>query len=75
MNPRNFFAELKRSNVYKVAVAYAVVAWLATQVFPSFEMPNWALRLVVPLLILGFPATPVSSWAFSCESKWPNECI
>ena len=46
----SFFAELKRRNVYKVAIAYAVVAWLlmqiATQVFPFFEIPNWAIRLV-----------------------------
>src|SRR5207249_8959502 len=53
----NFFAELKRRNVYKVAVAYAVVSWLlvqiATQVFPFFGIPNWAVRLVVLLLILG----------------------
>src|SRR5437870_12783547 len=45
--PINFFAELKRRNVYKVAVAYAVVGWLlvqvATQVFPFFEIPNWAV--------------------------------
>ena len=51
MSERNFFAELKRRNVYKVAVAYAVVGWLliqiATQVFPFFEIPNWAVRLVV----------------------------
>ncbi|MEY2545539.1 MAG: hypothetical protein QOG48_656 [Verrucomicrobiota bacterium] len=64
----NFFAELKRRNVYKVAVAYAVVAWLliqiATQVFPIFEIPNWAGRLVVLLLILGFPVTLIFSWAF-----------
>ena len=54
MKSDNFFAELKRRNVYKVAVAYAVVAWLliqvATQVFPFFEIPNWAVRLVVLLL-------------------------
>ena len=53
MNLPNFFAELKRRNVYKVAVAYAVVGWLliqvATQVFPFFEIPNWAVRLVVLL--------------------------
>jgi len=68
MSNRNFFAELKRRNVYKVAVAYAVVSWLliqiATQVFPFFEIPNWAVRLVVLLLILGFPVTLVLSWAF-----------
>src|SRR5712692_11840762 len=68
MNGRNFFAELKRRNVYKVAVAYAVASWLliqiATQVFPSFEIPNWAVRLVVLLLIAGFPVALVFSWAF-----------
>jgi TolB-like protein/Tfp pilus assembly protein PilF len=64
----NFFAELKRRNVYKVAVAYAVVAWLliqiATQVFPFFEIPNWAVRLVVLLLIIGFPVALILSWAY-----------
>jgi hypothetical protein len=57
----NFFAELKRRNVYKVAVAYAVIGWLlvriATQVFPFFEIPNWAVWLVVLLLIIGFPVS------------------
>src|SRR5215470_8344729 len=65
---RNFFSELKRRNVYKVAVAYLVASWLliqiATQVFPFFEIPNWAVRLVVLLLILGFPAALIFSWAF-----------
>ena len=60
----NFFAELKRRNVYKVAVAYAVVGWLvvqvATQVFPFFEIPNWAVRLIV----IGFPIALVIAWAF-----------
>jgi TolB-like protein/Flp pilus assembly protein TadD len=64
----SFFAELKRRNVYKVAVAYAVVAWLliqiATQLFPFFEIPNWAVRLVVLLLILGFPVALTLSWIF-----------
>src|SRR5215831_16548619 len=68
MNERNFFAELKRRNVYKVAVAYLVASWLliqiATQVFPFFEIPNWAVRLVVLILILGFPAALIFSWAF-----------
>src|ERR1700760_3398600 len=63
-----FFSELKRRNVYKVAVAYAVVSWLliqiATQVFPFFEIPNWAVRLVVIVLILGFPVALVFSWIF-----------
>src|SRR5258705_7175927 len=68
MNERNFFAELKRRNVYKVAVAYAVVAWLliqvATQVFPFFEIPNWAVRLVVLAMIAGFPIALIIAWAF-----------
>src|SRR6184192_1458722 len=68
MSERNFFAELKRRNVYKVAVAYAVVAWLlmqvASQIFPFFEIPNWAVRLVVLLLIIGFPIALIIAWAF-----------
>src|SRR5438128_4695957 len=68
MNLQNFFAELKRRNVYKVAVAYAIVGWLlvqvATQVFPFFEIPNWAVRLVVLLIIVGFPIALVLAWAF-----------
>ena len=54
-----FSAELKRHNVYKVAVAYAVVSRLliyaATQLFPFFEIPNWAVRLVVLAILVGFP--------------------
>jgi hypothetical protein len=64
----NFFAELKRRNVYKVAVAYAVAGWLlvqvATQVFPFFEIPNWAVRLVVLAIVIGFPVALVIAWAF-----------
>ncbi len=68
VNPRNFFAELERRNVYKVAIAYAVVGWLlvqvATQVFPFFEIPNWAVRLVVLAIVIGFPIALVIAWAF-----------
>jgi serine/threonine-protein kinase len=68
VNSHNFLSELKRRNVYKVAVAYAVVGWLlvqiATQVFPFFEVPNWAVRLVVLLLIIGFPIALIIAWAF-----------
>src|SRR6202171_6364378 len=64
----NFFSELKRRNVYKVAVAYAVVGWLlvqvATQVFPFFEIPNWAVRLIVLAIVIGFPIALVIAWAF-----------
>jgi len=68
MNLGSFFAELKRRNVYKVAVGYAVVGWLliqvATQVFPFFEIPNWAVRLAVLLIVVGFPIALVIAWAF-----------
>ncbi|MDQ2824800.1 MAG: adenylyl cyclase, partial [Verrucomicrobiota bacterium] len=64
----NFFSELKRRNVYKVAVAYTIVGWLlvqvATQVFPFFEIPNWAVRLVVLAIVIGFPIALVIAWAF-----------
>jgi TolB-like protein/Flp pilus assembly protein TadD len=68
MNPRGLFSELKRRNVYKVAVAYAVIGWLliqiATQTFPFLEIPNWAIRLVIMLVIIGFPIALLLAWAF-----------
>src|SRR5437870_12646760 len=73
MNLRNFFAELKRRNVYKVAVAYAVVAWLlvqvATQVFPFLEIPNWVVRLVIAIVVIGFPIALVIAWAFEATPE------
>jgi len=68
VNPRNFFAELKRRNVYRAAVAYGVVAWfltqLTTQVFPFFEIPNSAVRFVVIALAVGFPIAMLLSWLY-----------
>src|SRR5690349_21177214 len=65
---RNFFAELRRRNVYKVAVAYLVVSWLVIQaasiLLPTFDAPGWAMKLVVAILIVAFPVTLVLSWAF-----------
>lgn len=73
MRDRNFFAELKRRNVYKVAAAYAVVGWLlvqvATQVFPFFDIPNWGIRLVVLLIVIGFPIALVIAWAFEATPE------
>jgi TolB-like protein len=73
MNPKIFFGELKRRNVYKVAVAYAVVAWLlmqvASQIFPFFEIPNWVVRLVVLILIIGFPVALIIAWAFEATPE------
>jgi adenylate cyclase len=68
VNLGNFIAELKRRNVYKVAVAYAIVGWLlvqiATQVFPFLEIPNWIVRLVIALVAIGFPVALIIAWAF-----------
>ncbi|MFN2621213.1 MAG: tetratricopeptide repeat protein [Chthoniobacterales bacterium] len=69
----NFFAELKRRNVYKVAVAYAVVAWLVIQaasiLLPTFEAPAWVMKVIVLLLVLGFPAALIFSWAFEITAE------
>ncbi len=64
----NFFAELKRRNVYKVAVAYAVVSWLLIQaasiLLPTFEAPAWVMKVLVLVIIFGFPVALILSWAF-----------
>ncbi|MEN3370521.1 MAG: hypothetical protein V7609_2664 [Verrucomicrobiota bacterium] len=87
MNPRNFFAELKRRNVYKVAVAYAVVGWLVMQVsatiVPALHLPDGITTAVVVLVLLGFPVALVIAWAFEMtpqgmkrtENVGPNEII
>ena len=68
MMGNNFFAELKRRKVYKVAVAYAAIGWLliqiATTTFPVLQIPAWAMRLVVVLVLLGFPIALVLAWAY-----------
>ena len=65
---KNFFSELKRRNVYKVAVAYAVVAWLTIQAasifLPAFNAPQWAMQIVILVLVIGFPIALAFSWAF-----------
>ncbi|PYJ00637.1 MAG: hypothetical protein DMF00_07245, partial [Verrucomicrobia bacterium] len=67
------FAELKRRNVYKVAVAYAVVGWviaqIATQIFPFLEIPNWVVRLIIVLIAIGFPIALVIAWAFEATPE------
>jgi TolB-like protein len=87
MNPRNFFSELKRRNVYKVAVAYAVIAWLLIQaasiLFPTFEAPAWVMKVFVVLLAAGFVVALVLAWAFEMtpqgmkrtENVGPDEVI
>jgi TolB-like protein/Tfp pilus assembly protein PilF len=68
VNAPRFFAELKRRSVYRTAIGYAVVGWLliqvATQVFPLFEIPHWRIRLIVLLIVLGFPIAVIIAWAF-----------
>src|SRR5437899_8709538 len=68
MNSGNFFAELKRRNVYKVAVAYLVVAWLLIQaasiLFPTFEAPAWTMKVFITAIALGFPVAVILAWAF-----------
>src|SRR6266849_4473804 len=62
----NFFAELKRRNVYKVAIAYIVAGWALAQgiaqVFPVFDNSNWVVRLIVLLIIIGLPIALVLAW-------------
>lgn len=68
MNPKNFFAELRRRNVYKVAVAYTLVGWLLIQIasstFPFLQIPSWGTRLIIGLVILAFPIALILAWAF-----------
>src|SRR5438128_8257292 len=68
MNPKTFFGELKRRNVYKVAFAYIVAGWALAQgiaqVFPVFDVPNWVVRLIVVLIVIGFPIALIFAWAF-----------
>jgi len=68
MKSSNLFAELKRRNVYKVAVAYAVVAWLIIQVasivLPTFHAPEWTLQVIIAVVVIGFPVALICSWAF-----------
>ena len=83
----NFFSELKRRNVSKVAVAYAVIAWLLIQagsiLFPTFEAPGWVMKVFVAVVAAGFPIALVIAWAFEMtpegmkrtEDLSPNEFI
>jgi TolB-like protein/Flp pilus assembly protein TadD len=68
VNPKKFFAELKRRRVYSVAVAYLVGGWALAQgiaqVLPVFDTPNWVVRLTVLLIVLGFPVALALSWFF-----------
>jgi len=64
-------AELKRRNVHKGAIVYAVIAWLLIQVafIPVFEVPSWAIKTLIVLLVLGFVAVVSISWAFEATPE------
>ena len=68
MDLKNFLAELKRRRVYSVAIAYVVAGWALAQgiaqVFPVFDIPNWVVRLIVLIIVLGFPVALFLSWFF-----------
>jgi len=68
VNLTRFSAELKRRHVYKVGVAYAVVAWLLVQaasiLFPTFDAPAWTMKVFVMSIALGFPLAVILAWAF-----------
>src|SRR6266516_1033761 len=68
MGPATFLTELKRRKVYRVAVAYAIVAWLLIQaaciLFPTFEAPPWVMKVFVTAVILSFPVALILAWAF-----------
>ena len=74
MDARRFFTELKRRKVYRVAAGYTVLAWVliqvATQVFPFFEIPTWAIRLVVVALVLGFPVALAAFLGLRPHAQW-----
>ncbi len=73
MDLKKFLAELKRRNVYRAAVVYGMAAWLlaqiATQVFPFFEIPNWTVRFVVIALVLGFPIAMLLAWPYELTPR------
>jgi adenylate cyclase len=64
----SLFAELKRRNVFRVGVAYAIVAWLLIEVasvlLPTFDAPDWVMKAFSSLVILGFPIALIFAWAF-----------
>ena len=73
MNLAKFFIELKRRNIYKVAITYAVIAWLLVQVgsilFPTFEVSTWVMKVFVTAIAVGFPIALVMAWAFELSPQ------
>ena len=63
-----FFEELKRRNVFRVGIAYAITAWLIAQIAglaaASFFAPDWVMKMIITVLMLGFPIAMVMAWAY-----------
>lgn len=76
MSKGNFFKELKRRNVYKVAIAYGITAWLLAQIAglsaDTFKAPDWVMQMILIALIIGFPVALIFAWAFELS---PNGII
>lgn len=71
MNSKNFLSELRRRNVHKVAIVYAVIAWLLIQIalIPALEAPSWAMKTLIVLVALGFVVLIFISWAFEATPE------
>src|SRR3954465_8642591 len=73
MNSKGFFSELRRRNIFRVAVAYAIVSWLIIQIaaatFPVLEIPRWCVRLVIVRVVLGFPVALLLAWAYELTAE------
>ena len=73
VNLNNFFSELKRRNVYKVAITYAIVSWLLAQMAglaaESFNAPTWVIKMIIVVLLLGFPIALILAWAFEMSPE------
>lgn len=72
-----FFKELQRRSIYQVAIAYIVIAWLLAQVaaiiFPTFEAPEWVMKVFIFLLFIGFPIALILAWAQGLKKSESNE--
>lgn len=73
MPKTNFFKELKRRNVYKVAIAYGITAWLLAQIAglssDTFNAPDWVMQMILIVLVIGFPIALIIAWAFELSPQ------
>lgn len=73
MDLKSFFNELKRRNIYRVSVVYAITAWVLVQVASiateTFGAPPWIMKMIITLILLGFPVAMVLTWTFEVTLK------